>query len=137
MTVRAVRKFLCKTFLWILITPYVLLYTGAGLNQLVLIANGDKFPVMIDKDHPKFPLDPQHPGYFLGDDTHCVMTNKTHLNFLADIFDFHDATMSIGDMLLGLADTTHQYSEVLWGSFVIFGLARRDDRDGNDSAGNA
>ena len=38
------------------------------------------------------------------DEVHCVMTSKTHLNFLADIFDMHDAIYSIGDFLLMLGE---------------------------------
>ena len=34
------------------------------------------------------------------DDVHCVMTSKTHLNLLADIFDMKDGIYSIGDFLL-------------------------------------
>ena len=43
-------------------------------------------------------------GTLMTDETHCVMTSKTHLNWLADVFDFHQEIESVGDLLLGVGD---------------------------------
>lgn len=126
-------KFLRKTALWILLLPFATFGLGAASNQLVLIANHDKFPVMVNQakiDHYNSEIaaavaagepapDPIDPNGGMIDDTHCVMTNKTHLNFLADVFDFHSAIYSVGDGLLYFGDWLMGFSPFLWGFAVI------------------
>ena len=114
-------SFLRTTSLWILLLPVVLTITGAASNQAVLIANHDKFPVMLNdykivgyelqaekatqSDDPDvaeqaaFDLESLKHGFL--DDTHCIMTNDTHLNFLADVIDFRgEGILSVGDLLI-------------------------------------
>jgi hypothetical protein len=52
-------------------------------------------PIVFDLAALKF-------GYL--DDTHVIMTSKTHLNFLADWIDLRSAVYSIGDALLELGE---------------------------------
>jgi len=114
-------KFLRKTSLYILAVPVLIFGLGCFSNQVVLWANHDKFPVMWNEykvaqealviEHDTHSKDPKVAeqakfdlealvDYGFIDDTHCVMTSKTHLNFLADIVDLKSATYSIGDGLL-------------------------------------
>ena len=106
-------NFLKKTSLYILAIPVLFTFLGVTSNQAVLIANHDKFPVMyndykinayklsLEKDLKacydstapdlcdpiEFDLAALKFGYL--DDTHVIMTSKTHLNFLADNVGFY------------------------------------------------
>lgn len=129
-------SFLQITYLWILLLPIALGFLGASSNQLVLIANHDKFPVMLSdakieklnapqpsQESPFAPGGIQISKYsnadVMIDEVHCVMTSKTHLNFLADIFDFKDAIYSIGDLLLEAGSSLWTFCPFVWGAFVI------------------
>jgi hypothetical protein len=119
-------NYLRRTFLWILLLPYALGYLGAASNQLVLVANHGCFPVMMngawtDHTHP----DPST-GMLADDSVHCEMTSQTHLNFLADVFNFHAGILSIGDLLLDAGDAMLPYT---WGIWLGLILTRRE-RDG-------
>lgn len=96
--------------------PYLVFGVGAGSNQLVLIANHDKFPVMLN-EAGRVHFNPDANG--LLDKTHCVMTPDTHLNALADIFDLHDGWYSIGDFLLMLSDWLSGFCVFVWIALVI------------------
>ena len=114
-------SFLRRTSLYLLAIPVLFTFLGAASNQVVLIANHDSFPVMLNdkklrdmtkKDEEQFIkvqfLAPT-PAYeandvVMLDDVHCNMTSETHLNFLADVFDMHDAIYSIGDFMLMLGE---------------------------------
>ena len=137
-----------KSALWILLAPWALTLGGAASNQLVLHANQDRFPVMWneykvnkyvmhlesiiqgkDKDAARlaaFELEALREADYL-DDTHVVMSNKTHLNLLADIFDLHDATYSIGDALIYLGDWAWDFAPFVWGFEVIRRLRKREE----------
>jgi hypothetical protein len=115
--------FLRRTALWILLTPLALGITGALSNQLVLAVNGDTFPVHVNTvkvvdftGHDQLPMDDQ--GHLMLDDTHCVMTSKTHLNFLADWIDMKQDIESPGDILLELGDWTWTFCPFIWGAEV-------------------
>ncbi len=110
------RRFLRETYLWVLLLPFALQFVGAASNQAVLIANHDKFPVMVN-DTVRDIMQPDANG--LIDKEHCVMTAQTHLNFLADIFDFHTAWVSIGDLLLDLGAWLGTFCPFVWGFAVI------------------
>jgi len=56
-------------------------------------------------------------GYI--DDTHVIMTSNTHLNFLADIIDFHTVTYSVGDLGIVLGDYLWSYAPLVWGIVII------------------
>lgn len=135
-------KFIRASFLWVLLLPYAFTYVGAASNQLVLIANNDKFPVMQNEadiarfhainaekikileamededDKPKarvmIAVIQAQDAAGLLDDRHCIATSKTHLNFLGDVFDLHDAIYSIGDFMLGIGDDITTMCIVLW-----------------------
>ena len=95
--------FFRKTFLWLLLLPYAGIYLGAASNQLVLWANNDTFPVKVNAVKMAKMVDATSSlpdGTVMLDDIHCLMTSKTHLNILADNWDFHDGIESIGDLLI-------------------------------------
>jgi len=52
------------------------------------------------------------------DDSHCVMTSKTHLNFLADVFDF-GSIYSIGDFSLMLGEWLFGFAPFLFAFDVV------------------
>jgi hypothetical protein len=132
--------FLRKTSLYILAIPMLFTVLGTASNQLVLSANHDKFPVMWnDYKASQYALSLEKAGTsdnedsarqatfdllalqkqgFL-DDTHCLMTPKTHLNFLADWIDFKSETDSPGDLLLDLGGWLWNFAPVVWGVSVI------------------
>ena len=114
-------------------------FTGAASNQLVLIANHDKFPVMVNAvrlEELKAPtLAQSFITRLLGvpepapevkkeddgmlDDVHCVMTSKTHLNFLADVFDLKEAIYSVGDFLLMLGEWLWSFVPIVWVTLIL------------------
>jgi hypothetical protein len=59
-------------------------------------------PAVDPCDPIQFQIEALKFGYL--DDTHVIMTSKTHLNFLADWIDLKEATYSIGDGLLELGE---------------------------------
>ena len=126
-------KFLRKTALWIVLAPLAITWTGAGLNQLVLNANHDTFPVEVNTRKEQIfvakataewqeeAAAAKEDGVNIGmlpdgmiDDTHCIMTSKTHLNFLADVFDFKDGIYSAGDGLIYLGEWLSSFSIFIW-----------------------
>lgn len=109
-------NFLRSTYLWILILPVILYFTGAASNQLVLFVNNDKFPVMLNESKIDS-ASPDKNGMI--DELHCVMTPYTHLNALGDVFDFHDGEYSIGDLLLEFADWAWAFCPFVWGALVV------------------
>ena len=129
-------KFLRKTALWIVIAPWALFGLGAASNQAVLWANHDKFPVMVNTLKERVMvaqaqanykelaadagIDPTLPAGMI-DDTHCVMTDKTHLNFLADVFDLKDGIYSIGDFTILLGEWMSGFAPFIW----MFEVCRR------------
>ena len=132
-----VRHFLCSSFLWILLAPYIVTGLGAASNQAVLIANHDKFPVMVNAvkldeytGEPKIDIvtvltgkpsaekpKPTDAAYI--DDVHIVMTDQTHLNFLADVFDMHEAIYSIGDFGLMLGEWMQSFCPMVFLALVF------------------
>lgn len=126
-------KFLRKTLLYIILAPYLIYGLGAASNQAVLYANNDTFPVRINPVklfnwtddgknltvfHPgEIPQYPQ--GVAIMDDEHCVMTKDTHLNFLADNFDFHENIQSIGDLLIDLGSWAVDVAPFLWAGAIL------------------
>lgn len=132
-------KFLRKTLLWMVLIPYAFTWGGTASNQAVLWANNDTFPVRINlvklmqwsdggKSINVIPpdFDPAHPdGAIMLDNIHCMMTAKTHLNWLADNFDFHDSIESIGDLMIDLGAWSGNYLPVMWFALVAAKLARR------------
>ena len=141
------RKLLRSSLLGILLLPYGLFGLGAASNQAVLIANHDKFPVMmnaykislIDKQREDFakiieaitgkPAPEKIPtvadnGGML-DSVHCVMTKDTHLNALADVFDL-GSTYSIGDFVLYLGEWMMGWTPWVWATLLISKVYRQE-----------
>lgn len=110
------------TMLWVLLLPYAVIGVGAASNQLVIIANHDKFPVLMN-EAARAHFNPDANG--LIDKEHCVMTDETHLNALADIFDFHDGWYSIGDELITLGEWLQGFCIYVWIVLVVNSLVRR------------
>ena len=130
-------KFLRKTSLYILAIPVLTFMLGLASNQVVLIANHDTFPVMVNgrklaqfeaaaaAKEPDFRFRPMparvENGAVMLDDIHCNMTKDTHLNALADIFDLKTAIYSVGDALLELGTWMWVFAPFLF----VFDTARK------------
>lgn len=139
-----IRQFMRRTFLWVLAVPLLLTFLGASSNQLVLRQNGDRFPVKINAakltkyanelnkaaqsgdDDAALQLDElMQAGYI--DDTHVVMTDKTHLNALADWIDFRgDGIYSPGDLLLDLGSWSWDFAPLVWGLLAVRKMSESD-----------
>ncbi len=136
-------KFLRKTALWIIAIPLLCLFLGVASNQAVLVANHDKFPVMWNDakvnlyrleatkaaedgdENAEVALVLLEHGYL--DDTHCLMSKDTHLNFLADWIDMKSATYSPGDELIELGEAGLNYAPWIWATVVIGRLRKKED----------
>jgi hypothetical protein len=144
-------KFIKKVPYWYLIAiPLLLTFMGAASNQAVLIANGDKFPVMANEEKLQKFCQPQEAGNSFAaaiakalgipekstqmaepdpftcaaggeflDDVHVIMTSKSHLKPLADVFDMHDGIYSIGDFSLIFGEWMWGWSPLAWLALVI------------------
>jgi hypothetical protein len=133
-------KFLRKTSLYIVAVPLLLFFLGAASNQVVLNANEDTFPVRISQakleklehgttetleDGTKIVGDVMilPDGKIMLDYVHCVMTSKTHLNFLADEYDL-GSIYSIGDFMLMLGEWALAPAPFVW-AFVVVDKLRK------------
>ncbi len=129
-------SFLRRTSLYILAVPALFTFLGAASNQLVLIENGDTFPVLVNDKKLQEMTEPQErptidipfvtpiPASATDDtvyldDVHIAMTSRTHLNAFADIFDMQDAIYSIGDFSLMLGDWLWAFAPFLFAFDVI------------------
>ncbi len=115
-------KSIRKYALWLLLSPFALQFVGAASNHAVLWANNDTFPVRINavKLHKwTYGRPALSDGTIMLDDVHCVMMDKTHLNWLADNFDFHNSIESVGDLLLDLGVWFYTFVPFVWGVIVI------------------
>lgn len=105
-------NFLRRTMLWVVMLPYAVGFVGAASNQLVFVANHGKFPVEVNPVWAE-QINPALPGGMI-DDRHCVMSSETHLNLLADVFNFHATTLSIGDLLLQFGEWLNGFCLFVW-----------------------
>jgi len=127
-------KFLRKTYLYLLAVPLLFTFLGAASNQIVLIANHDTFPVLVNDFKLQKMSAPEVKEFadifqpaparkednaVMFDDVHCNMTSKTHLNALADIFDLKEAIYSIGDFSLMLGDWLWAFAPMVFLFTVI------------------
>ena len=139
-------KFLRRTSLYLLAIPALFFGLGIVSNQSVLIANHDTFPVRWndykvneylhdleresqskDKNvaqHAEFEITALENGFL--DDTHVLMSDKTHLNALADTFALDDTSYSIGDALLYLGEWLFGLAPFVWGWDVTRKLMYKD-----------
>jgi hypothetical protein len=129
--------FLRKTSLYLLAAPLLFTFLGAASNQIVLIANHDTFPVLINDKKLADMSEPQEKsveirflkpmpafeanGTVMLDDVHCNMTHSTRLNALADIFDMKDAIYSVGDFSLMLGEWLWVFAPFLF----VFDVTRK------------
>ena len=117
-----IRRFLRVSCLWVLLAPWASLGLGIASNEAVLISNHDRFPVMMNpvklddlrgiQGQTTLPAD-------MLDDVHCVMTKDTHLNSLADVFDFKDGIYSIGDGLTELGQWANEFCVIAWLTLIF------------------
>lgn len=143
---KTLRTFVSRTALWIMLAPALVFVFGASLNQIVLYANHDRFPVMVngmklaqrqhrlekaaaepdaDPDYVNLLLTGLQSGYL--DNVHVIMSDSTHLNLLADWIDLQDATYSPGDLILYLGEWGLEYAPIAWIVVVIMRLTRKED----------
>ena len=112
-----------KASLYILATPLLFIALGTASNQVVLYANNDTFPVMLNEAKLKSFQEKGavvlSDGTIMLDDTHCLMTSKTHLNLLADIIDFKTRVYSAGDGLLYLGEWCWTFCPFVWAFAII------------------
>jgi hypothetical protein len=108
-TLAKVNRFLCVTMLWIIIVPQGLIQLGGGMNQLVILANHDMFPVLINPAKAAHTL-----PNGIDSDGHILMSKDTHLNVLGDIFDFHDKWSSLGDLTIELGTWMSTWAPFMW-----------------------
>lgn len=135
-------NFLRKTALWIVLAPLSLIYLGAASNQLVLNANHDTFPVEVNtfteeilvyKMQQEWKAATEEVGVDLPlptgmiDDTHCIMTKDTHLNFLADVFDLKDGIYSVGDFGVMGGSWLMSFAPFIWAFEVIRRLSKKEE----------
>ncbi len=113
---RKLAAFFIAARLYILVFPSALFYTGAAMNQVVLVANGGKFPVMVNDRHAKI-FDLTEDDFM--DDIHCRMTGETHLNWLADLLTFGHTIVSLGDLLIDAGRATASSAFVAWATLLI------------------
>lgn len=116
-------KFLRKTYLYVLAIPVLTFVLGVASNQAVLIANNDTFPVRISEVKVQLLKAEEGAtitmpdGKVMLDPVHCVMTDKTHLNWLADNFDL-GSIYSVGDFGLYFAEWMWSFAPFIWGAAV-------------------
>src|SRR5208282_614182 len=128
-------KFLRKFPYWYLLAVPILLYClGVSSNQIVLVANHGKFPVMMnaswmDMKCSTAGMDPEDveamPSSWCGkggemlDETHSVMGPNSHLKALADILPIGHAIYSIGDSLLYLGAWLLSFTPYMWLALTV------------------
>jgi hypothetical protein len=130
-------------YAWLLWVPLLLIFSGILSNQICLISNHDRFPVMVNArkmagmvqpvKHTKLPFafntsithqEIEAAPKDLGPDgmldtIHCLMVPGSHLKALADIFDFGISTMSIGDLLISLGEWLLTITPIMWLTLIL------------------
>lgn len=149
-----------KALLWLLLLPYAVYCTGVASNKLVLLANNSTFPVRLNAaavatikaqhaealinlaavpadDPMKTQAEHVATALQITEDTgmldkvHCIMSDRTHLNLLGDVFPLHTGVFSIGDALINLAALTEYYVYFLWAILMVGKAARREEAPAN------
>lgn len=138
-----------KIYGWVIAIPLLLILFGAASNQLVLVVNWGKFPVMLNsaqsaklqksKADYKKPFRASNTSVSVStvrraddpdgmiDDVHCVMSHSNNLKFLADWINLGDGIYSPGDLLLMLGSTLQVFAPVLWVVLVVRKLWSQHD----------
>lgn len=131
--------FLRKTALYVFALPILFTVLGTAANQAVLYANNDKFPVRVnevqlqsflerDENGDIIPPKVLSDGTEMIDNVHCVMTEKTHLNFLADNFDFHRHILSVGDLAIMAGQEGMGLAPYFWGLVLYSRMRRKEEQ---------
>lgn len=103
------------TRLYLLAISPVVTFTGAAMNQVVLVANDGKFPVMIsDRGAKEFGF--KEDG--MSDMWHTRMTKDTHFNWLADYINLQTVILSPGDLLISLGESL-SFLTIVWMTLII------------------
>ena len=127
---------------WYLLVIPILLYSlGVVSNQVVLIANHGKFPVLLNEAKlTKFcpspdEIDPKYRKIACASDgsggkyidlTHVVMDDTSRLKLLSDVIDLHSEIVSIGDVLIFLGDFLGGILPVMWLGLILRKLMSSD-----------
>lgn len=98
-----------RLLLAVLLLPFLLGFLGAASNQLVIVSNHGCFPVMLNAAWVSHTQPDLTTGMLSDDSVHCEMTPFTHLNFLADVFNFGRGIESIGDLLIDAGSALAPY----------------------------
>lgn len=135
------KNFLRKFPYWYLVAIPVLTFClGVASNQVVLVANHGKFPVMInevtqekfctpspDINPASIPRNACEKGGQFMDETHSVMGENSHLKVLSDIFPLGKQVYSIGDGFIFLGDWMLSFGPAMWLGLTIRKLAARKE----------
>lgn len=109
-----------KLYWMVLFVPLALAWLGAGLNQLVVYANGDLMPVLYNDCNN---------AVLTADHVHTCLTSATHLKPLCDIILTNDGVSSIGDVLQTTGPSTILPCTLLWFGIMGFSLIREGRND--------
>ncbi len=121
-------KFFRTKMLWLLLLPYALSFVGVSLNQAVLIANHDTFPVQMNEVNLlKIKDSDTNLPVGMIDEVHVVMTCYTHLNVLADIFDLGDGLYSAGDLLIKAGEKA-EICPFIWIALMLYREDQKEKR---------
>lgn len=98
--------------LWVLLLPFVTHYTGALFNQIVMIANNGRMPVLLSPTELDAWLTVKGNTILINgmmDFRHSVMTRSSRWKLLADIIDLKQlGVWSVGDLLIAAGDNMEQ-----------------------------
>lgn len=112
--------------LYILALPTFLTFSGAAMNQAVIVANGGAMPVQVNDESAKkggmFEI--QKNGFF--DERHRRMTSNTRLNCLGDYINLGMIILSPGDCLIFLGESLVTYAYCAWITLAIADYARKN-----------
>lgn len=129
-------KALRKALLWVLLFPFVVDYTGAALNQIVMIANNGRMPVLLSPTELNSWLaSPDNTILENGmmDMRHSVMTRSSRLKFLADIIDLKQSGIwSVGDLLIAVGENMEQAAP--YAMFAVLWFKREENTCQNNIA---
>src|ERR1700679_1871156 len=127
----------------LILVPLLILGLGIFSNQLVLFANHDRFPVMLNQtklsrfvekeDKPTLPfgfdsriryeesattpIDLGPEGMI--DLVHCVMVPDSRLKPLADVWDLGSTIFSVGDFMIMLGSWLLNFTPIMWLALIL------------------
>ncbi len=96
---------------YLLLVPICLYYLGGFFNVGTMAINHGQMPVLI----PQSLLTPD----LTLDDTHSIMSAKTHLKFFCDWINVGDGIASPGDILIWLSESIMRPCAAIWAALII------------------